>query len=108
MTRIHKNYYEIYVSFIIIVTETGYVRYKIERVVTPDLQLARQTENIFFLRAATLSLIRSGVERPELHAPPRVDRHWHPINLFILVTFTCALNHDCRRTADTRFVFERS
>lgn len=48
MTRIHKNYYEIYVSFIIIVTGTGYVRYKIGRVVTPDLQLARQTENIFF------------------------------------------------------------
>lgn len=67
MTRIHKNYYEIYVSFIIIVTGTGYVRYKIERVVTPDLQLARQTENIFCPR-------RDAVAHPQRRRAARITR----------------------------------
>lgn len=53
--------------------------------------------------------IRACVSFDLFPPPPHQDRDdGLPINLFILESFTCAVNHDCRRPTDIRFVFERS
>lgn len=74
-----------------------------------DLQLVLL---IFFLNTLMTAteefLMKLSCERVLSKSLPAPHRARHPINLFILESFTCAVNHDCRQTTNTRFVFERS